>query len=124
MSSDEIYLRDSNVFVEAQHAEAVERLFAGANLGTETDGGGNITYMWFDVQYICVDEEFFKPLIPFMRHGSFFEFCDEMGNNWRWIFHDGTCESIGTILLWPKPGAPVDLSQQIHKAFEQRLMAK
>jgi hypothetical protein len=124
MGSDTFYLRDRKVFVEARHAGKIAHIFSGADLTTELDREGNITDIYFDVNLICVDEELFKELIPFMRTGSFFEFCDEMGHLWRWVFHDGDCCAIDAIVLWPKPGEMPDLSKHIHKALEYRLMAE
>jgi len=124
MSCDEFFLRNSNVFVKAKYADKITQIFSRANLTTEADDDGNITDIYFDVNLICVDENLFKELVPFMRDGSFFEFCDEMGNIWRWVFHDGDCGSVDAVVLWPKPGSPPDISQQIHKTFEQHLMTE
>jgi hypothetical protein len=122
--SDEIFLRDSNVFIEAKHVEAVTQMFEGALHRTEADEDGNIIYIDFDVNVMCVDEALFMALVPFMRDGSFFELCDDMGNIWRWVYDNGSCESAGAIILWPKPGEPPGLSGQIQKAFTQHLMAE
>jgi len=122
-NSYDIFLRDSSIFIGAQHAETATRILAEAEYATVADEEGNITSFYFDASGMGDHEELYQSLAPFMRGGSFLELCNEMGDLWRWVFDDGKCIRTSPVVLWPKPGAPRDIPQQTQKAFAQHLMA-
>jgi len=121
--SYDLFLLDSSIFVEASQAETVAQILIESGYETDADESGNITGFTSDGSAIRGDEELYQALAPYMRSGSFLELCDEMGNIWRWVFNNGNCGIVYAVVLWPNPGAPPELSQQIHKAFAQHLMA-
>ena len=115
--SRDIVLRDSSTFIEAQHAGDAAKILSGAEFETVVNEKGDITCFYFDGCDMPDDEELCRALAPFMREGSFLEFCDGLGNLWRWVFNNGNCGIVYAVVLWPKPDAPPDIRQQIHKAF-------
>ena len=120
---DNSYLRDGNVFIEAQHIGAAAPILSAADLYVAgIDTNGNITSIDFDGRDIGDDEEIARALAPYVRDGSYMELCDDMGYLWRWVFDGEGCTSVDAIVLWPKPDAPKDIKQQIQKVFEQHLM--
>jgi len=123
-SSSDFFLRDSSIFIEQRHAAIASQLIADAEYESVIDAQGNITSFYFDGSDMGDDEALYRSLAPYMRDGSFLEICNEMGNIWRWTYHDGVCASIDPIMHWPKPDAPRDLYRQIHTAFEQHLMTE
>jgi len=116
------FLRDSSIFVAAQDADAVASILADTGYIQENDEKGNIIRMDFDCCDMREDEGLYKALAPFMRDGSFLEFNDDLGNVWRWVFHGGDCSSVYAIVLWPKPGMPGNIKQDILTAFGPNLM--
>lgn len=121
---NDIFLRDSSVFVEARHTDAVAPILAAAGFISDVDKAGNITRMDFDGHDMSDDEELCEALAPFMRDGSFLEFCDEKGYIWRWVFDAGDCVSVDAVIIWPKPDTPSGIRRQIQKAFESHLMTE
>jgi len=122
--SYDLFLRNSNIFIEAQHATAATRILEDAMFTIKTDEKGNIKHFDFDGNSMPDDEEFCKALAPFMRDDCFLEFCNEMGDNWRWVFADGNCKRVSAVVLWPKPDAPPGIQQFIQKAFGPHLMTE
>ena len=125
MSCD-LFLRDSSVYIEAKHAEAAAPILAGAEFDMNIDDSGNITDVYYvgNSDNMCDDEELATALAPYMREGSFMEFCDEKGYVWRQLFIDGNCHCVYAVVHWPKLDAPKDITQQIQKAFAQYLMTE
>jgi len=117
-----VFLRNSDVFVAARHAQAVIALIEDTGYIVNKDDEGNIDYMDYDSWDMRNGEELYQALAPFMRDGSFLELIGDANDIWRWVFYGGKCHMIDAIELWPKPGTPADLAQQIHTAFEQHLM--
>jgi len=121
--SYDLLLCNSNIFVEAQHAERVAEIIADAGYELDGDENGNINGFTSDGSDICDDDELYQTLAPFLRSGSFLELSNELGDTWRWVFFDGNCKRINPVTLWPKPDAPPGISRVIHEAFAQNLMA-
>ena len=121
--SYDLFLRNSSIFVDAQNAEAVTRIFADAGYETDVDSSGNIVGCNPDGSGIVDDDTLYEALAPFMRDGSFLEICNEMGDNWRRVFAGGSCKRVSAIVVWPNPEAPPDIAQRIYEAFTQHLMA-
>jgi len=124
MRSDDFFQRNSNVFVEAQYAGAVDRILENTEFEIEYDKSGNIISICFMGWHFRDEEEICQRLAPFMRNGNFFEFCNEMGILWRRVFTDGKCLRIGAVVLWPSHGAPADFSQHVRTVFAQHLMVE
>jgi len=121
---DDTFLRDGNVFIEERHVEAVAPILAAAGFYVAGfDKIGNIAAIDFDGQDIGDDESFAMSLVPYTRDGSYLEFCNDRGYIWRWVYYDGVCTRVSPVMLWPKPGTPCNLSQQIQHAFMKLLMA-
>jgi len=118
----ELYLRDSSIFAEAQHAETVSHILIDSGYEIDVDESGNIVGFYTEGSDICDDDELYQAFAPFLRSGSFLELSNEQGDTWRWVFFDGNCKRINPVMLWPKPDAPPGISRKIHEAFSQQLM--
>jgi hypothetical protein len=117
----EITLRDYDIFVEARFADLVSHIFAYYGYDAAEDDDGNIVEI--DLYDSREDEELYLSLIPFLREGSYMEFCDDRGNLWRWVFSGGDCHKIKPTTLWPGPVAPPTLMQEVLAELDQYLLA-
>lgn len=119
--SSYLYQRDSDVFIKAQHVGAVLQILKNEAFETETDECGNITSACFVGDYMSYDDELCEALSPYMRDGNFFEFCNDMGSIWRWVFKGGKCERANALIFWPTTDKPPVLSASDIKVEKSRL---
>ena len=119
----EITLRGYYIFAEARLAGLVESILSRHGFDALTDETGNIVGVDFYGVDMREDEELYVALIPFLREGSYMEFCDELGNLWRWVFSGGDCHRITPIELWRHPNAPPTLGQEVLEALDDCLLA-
>ncbi|MCL2106426.1 MAG: hypothetical protein FWH26_05115 [Oscillospiraceae bacterium] len=121
--NNEITLRGYDIFVEAHLAGLVESILGRHGFDALTDGEGNIVGVDFYDDDMREDEELYVALIPFLREGSYMEFCDELGNLWRWVFSGGDCHRITPIELWRHPNAPPSPGLDVMDELDRYLLA-
>ena len=57
--------------------------------GTDDNGEYGCTDLWLNRSNLGDDEEIFRTLAPFMKDGSYIQFRDEYGDEWRYCSENG-----------------------------------
>lgn len=81
-----------------QFIEAVDAIYGFKLTPNES---GDIHKVSFEWEKICGDEVW-ETLAPFVKSGSYIQWCGGDGAQWRNVFQDGKTKNIKPVLTWPE----------------------
>lgn len=64
------------------------------------DNDGNIVGISFRGDKLGEEFRVFQSIAPYVKEGSYLHMIGEDGDQWRWVFRNGTCEEIHAKVTW------------------------
>lgn len=95
-----IEMKKCEFFVPTHHTGIVFAKMQNYPYDFELDNDGNIVDVEFIGEKLRDDFAKFRSIASYVKDGSFIEMIDEQGEQWRWVFKDGTCCEITPKVSW------------------------
>lgn len=68
----------------------------------EFDDLGNVNGILFEGEKLGDEEQIFDAIATLVLDGNFIELMGEDGERWRWVFRNGSMDTVDAEIVWPE----------------------